>query len=141
MSTTSVQVNYNHAGDLSSPELLSLIMKKTPLPKGRDTFSNVHIIAPPLSVEDDRSEKTISCLLNDKTVSLPRVVHRLSSQAALTVSSAMAEYESIFAVAERLILDGADRATLVCFVGWEVRSNFHFKLSRTPPEMANFSII
>jgi len=104
---------------LSSPELLSLIMKKTPLPKGRDTFSNVHIIAPPLSVEDDRSEKTISCLLNDKTVSLPRVVHRLSSQAALTVSSAMAEYESIFAVAERLILDGADRATLVCFVGWE----------------------
>ena len=118
VNTTSVQLNYNHVQD--SRELLSLLVKKTPLPKGRDAFSGVHIIAPPLVVEDDRAEASISSLLADKSCSLPKIVHRLSSQAASTVSSAIAEYESIFAVGESLLLEGADRATLVVFVGWEV---------------------
>ncbi|GMI48301.1 hypothetical protein TrCOL_g10485 [Triparma columacea] len=119
VNTTSVQINYNHVEDLSSSELLSLLVKKTPLPKGKDAFSGVHIIAPPLVVEDDTAEASIASLVADTSCSLPRVVHRLSSQAAPTVSSAMVEYETIFAIGEKLLLEGADRATLVVFVGWE----------------------
>ena len=121
--TTSVQVKYNHVGDMSSSNLLSEIVKKTPLPKGRDAFSGVHIIAPPLVTEDDSAEASIASLLADNSCSLPKIVHRLSSQAVLSshaVPSAMAEYESIFAVGESLLLEGADRGTLVVFIGWEV---------------------
>jgi hypothetical protein len=123
VTTTSVTVNYNHVQNTCSTTLLSEIVSKTPKPKGRDAFSSVHIIAPPLVVEDDRSEASIASLVDDKSCSLPRVVHRLSSQAVLSshaVSSAMAEYETIFTVGESLLLEGADRSTLVVFVGWEV---------------------
>ena len=135
VNTTSVQINYNHVEDLSSSELLSLLVKKTPLPKGKDAFSGVHIIAPPLVVEDDSAEASIASLVADTSCSLPRVVHRLSSQAAPTVSSAMAEYETIFTIGEKLLLEGADRATLVVFVGWEVSSDHHQETFRKPSEV------
>jgi len=116
--TTSVSLKYHNVKSFAEDGLLATVMAKTPLPKGRDAFTSIHVIAPPLAVEDDTAEICVSSIMGDK-MDIPKVCHRLNSASVNTMASAMDEYESIFTMGERLILEGADRATLVIFVGWE----------------------
>jgi len=106
--------------------LLSRIIANTPLPKGKDEFSSLHLIGPPKEANAGVAEAILSNLQTGNASKLKKElhIHRLPA-ASCPQPSAMDEYEAIFRVASELILRKADRASLLIFVGWE-DSRFDF---------------
>lgn len=109
-----VRVPYNNVSDFG-PGLLDEILTRTPPPKGRTEFSSVHIVAPPVGVDDSELEETI--LLMQRQAAGNARVYRLSEELLEARGSALVEYKAIFSVASDLIMEGADRASIVIFVG------------------------
>ncbi|GMH75899.1 hypothetical protein TrST_g30 [Triparma strigata] len=100
--------------------LFQTLIKKTPLPKGRDAFTSVHVIMPPAAIKSAAAEKTVAMItVGNNLRENPKElhVHRLSEK--FTSSAPMDEYATVFSVASDLILLKADRASLVIFVGYE----------------------
>lgn len=111
----SVSVPYHNAGNDDS-SLLSLILDNTPKPKGKTCFSSVHIVVPP----KEHYPASIGCkvkAMQKEAQELGRafVTHELPIEAYS--EEAMKEYNAIFAVGYSLILEQADRASLLIFVG------------------------
>jgi len=86
---------------------LGEIVARTPLPKGKAAFSGVHVIF------TDAAEALAFEGL-EAAAQLPIVVHTLDAGKARSGDPAL-EHEAIFEVAESLILQRADRATLCLF--------------------------
>jgi 3-dehydroquinate synthetase len=106
-------------GDAS---LLETLLEGTPLPKGRSAFSSVHVVGPPVEVAEGTdtavSESIIAQLLTGAAMlGRPLAVHRLPSPGYAKRTNAVDEYNAIFAMAEKLILEGADRGSLLVYVG------------------------
>ena len=126
-----VQVRYhNEPGTATGGDehLLSRIAANTDLPKGKTEFSSIHVIGPPVAAESATAEKILASLElgNTNRVKKELHIHRLpDSCGTQETPTAMDEYASIFSVASQLILDKADRASLIVFVGWE-DSRFDF---------------
>ncbi len=123
MQTNDPYVHYNNRSDeclSNSAEYVERIMSKTPLPKGRDAFSSIHVVAPPLSVKSEIAERTIKTI-EKGSLELNREMHlhRLNEVGCKPVTTAMEEYNTIFEVASSLLMAKADRASLLIFVGWE----------------------
>jgi len=118
-----VRLNYLQVPSLANggdENLFETILSRTPLPKGRDAFTSVHIIAPPSEIKSAAAEKTLAMLTvgnNLRTERKELHVHRLLSRC--TGKEPMDEYATVFDVASNLILQKADRASLCIFVGWE----------------------
>lgn len=112
---------YSNDTELSNPaEYVSKILKSTPLPKGRDAFTSVHVVAPPLSEKSEIAERTAKTI-EQGCLELKREMHlhRLKEEGCKPKATAMDEYTTIFEAASSLLMAKADRASLVVFVGWE----------------------
>lgn len=104
-------------GDAS---MLNTILDATPKPKGRTSFSSVHVIAPPESLSATCAQPLVRFLESSALDAGVQIcVHRLSELACASDCSALLEYNAIFELASSLILSRADRASLLVFVGWE----------------------
>ena len=118
-----VRLNYLCVPSLANggdENLFETILKRTPLPKGRDAFTSVHVIAPPQEMKSAIAEKTLAMLMVGNNLRIERkefIIHRLSDRC--TGKETMDEYSSVFDVASELILKKADRASLVIFIGWD----------------------
>jgi len=124
MTKRSVEVGYVQLADearTNPKEYLSTILKRTPKPKGRYAFSNVHIVGPDSSVvESVEAEATIAAIQEGaKLLNKDSHLHRLSAAACKPTASSMEEYNAIFETASKALLEKADRASLLVFVGWE----------------------
>ena len=118
-----VALKYHNAPDLKnggSRSLLKELLHDTPLPKGKDAFSPIHIIAPPISANEAVAEDIVKNLekVNAEGIQKEMHVHRLDYKPNVKNPSSMDEYAAIFKVASDLILEKADRASIVVFVGW-----------------------
>ena len=91
------------------PETLTIeeICANTPYPKGQEAFSSVHIIR------------------TSTAPSLPQLTsdHEYILDVA-SLTSPMAEYKTIFSLASQLILEKADRASLIVFIGAEATPEY-----------------
>lgn len=105
----------------SSPaEYLAKILSATPKPKGRDVFTSIHVVAPPISVKSAIAEKTVKALqLGSLQLGRLLHVHRLKEEGCKTNASPMEEYNTIFETASSLLMKKADRASILIFIGWE----------------------
>ena len=112
-----VSICYHHV-DTTSPDL-GLLFEKTPKPKGRTTFSTVHIVAPTAGLLETVAEEQVAslkqqCSAMEKTFH----VHRFNFvNAASNLGDPLWEFNAIFEVASDLLMHGADRASLVVFIG------------------------
>ena len=112
-----VSISYTHI-DTLSPNL-ALIFEKTPKPKGRTNFSTVHIVAPTGGLLETVAEAQLvslkqQCDVMEKTFH----VHRFNfTSAASNLGDPLWEFNAIFEIASELLMQGADRASLVVYVG------------------------
>lgn len=114
---------------------LQIIIDRTPKPKGRLTFSSIHVVGPSELVNSFEAEFTIGTLIRGaKLLNQEMHVHRLPenvcclpSQTPTSTSGCaadngtatpMEEYNAIFEVASSLLVQKADRASLLIYVGW-----------------------
>jgi len=106
-----------HKIDVSSPDL-AFIIENTPKPKGRTTFSTVHIVAPTSGILETVGEEQLisikqQCDLMKKTFH----VHRFNFvNAASNLGDPLWEFNAIFEIASELLMQGADRASLLLFM-------------------------
>ena len=112
-----VTIEYNYF-DIHCPDL-AFILDKTPKPKDRSSFSTVHIIGPTEGLFDSVAETQLAslkrqCSALDKTFH----VHRFDFvSAASNLGDPLWEFNAIFENASELLMHGADRASLIIFVG------------------------
>lgn len=92
--------------DAESPSAVELL-EQTPLPDGASSFSSMH-----LAVAPGARAARLADGLSSSGEALIRT-HRYQWPAT---ASAAAEYEALFEIASQIILDGADRASLLVFV-------------------------
>eukprot|EP00930_Biecheleria_cincta_P027178 TRINITY_DN1908_c0_g1_i2.p1 TRINITY_DN1908_c0_g1~~TRINITY_DN1908_c0_g1_i2.p1 ORF type:complete len:833 (-),score=141.90 TRINITY_DN1908_c0_g1_i2:350-2848(-) len=122
-SDRTVKVSYVSTASVASggdPLLLRTVLETTPKPKGRDSFSSVHVVAPPEKQSPEVAEPLVACLCKAATVEGVELhVHRLPERGCAADATAMEEYEAIFQTASSAILAKADRASLLLYVGWE----------------------
>lgn len=128
----SVSLDYaqlTDGGRTSPKKYVNTILTKTPKPKGRYAFSNVHIVGPSKDISAE-AETTICTLVEGcKALKKDSFVHRLSYAACTNTcgtnntDAPMLEYNTIFEAASSLLLEKADRASLLVFVGWEDHAN------------------
>ncbi len=112
-----VSLHYEHT-EFTSPSL-ELIIDKTPFPKGRTEFSTIHIIAPFEGSGELRAESALASL-RAQCVAMSKefTIHRLNTvDANLNRGDALWEFNAIFEVSSSLLLKGADRASLVIYIG------------------------
>lgn len=96
------------------------ILDQTPKPKGRISFSSIHVVGPHECVKSSEAERTIEVLVNGAQALKKELhLHRLNEAGCKSTSTPMEEYNAIFEVASSLLLSKADRASLLVFVGWE----------------------
>jgi len=96
------------------------ILDQTPKPKGRNSFSSIHVVGPHESVKSAEADRTIEVLVNGAQALKKELhLHRLNEAGCKFDSTPMDEYNTIFEVASSLLLKKADRASLLVFVGWE----------------------
>ena len=96
------------------------ILVSTPKPKGRNAFTSIHVVAPPLSVKSEFAEQTIKTI-EQGSLELNKEIHlhRLNEEGCKPQATPMEEYRTIFETASSLLMSKADRASLLVFVGWE----------------------
>jgi 3-dehydroquinate synthetase len=100
--------------------LLETLLRETPLPKGRSAFSSIHVVGPPADAgAGEAVADPIMSELQSSAAILGRVlaVHRLPERSYALRTNATDEYNAIFAMVSKLILEGADRASLLVYVG------------------------
>jgi 3-dehydroquinate synthetase len=119
----SVKLDYtqlNASETLSAPSFVQKILDTTPKPKGRNAFTSVHVVAPPESTKSAVAEKTIATLQQGCDVLKKEIhLHRLNPKGCKPDATPMEEYETIFEAASSLLMEKADRASILVFVGWE----------------------
>ena len=118
-----VGLKYHTVADMKfggARTLLRDLLHDTPLPKGKDSFSSIHIIAPPKSAGEKVAEGIVTNLekVNAEGIKKEMHVHRLEYIPNTKKPSPMDEYGAIFKVTSDLIMAKADRASMVVFVGW-----------------------
>jgi len=118
----SVTLDYTQLSDelltSNSKKYVHTLLTRTPKPKGRYAFSNIHVVAPALGTSEI-SDRTVKCIEEGAPMNSKEVfTHRLPSDLSC-MSTAMEEYEAIFETASELLLKKADRASLLVFVGCE----------------------
>jgi len=86
------------------------VIARTPLPKGAAEFSSLHVVASPAA----DAEACAQSLVRDAEASGKRA--RLYSWPALSPTDVDAEYKAFFGIASDMILNGADRSSLLVFV-------------------------
>ena len=95
-------------------------MDTTPKPKGRNAFTSIHVVAPPTSVKSTVAEETIQTIQDGSTALKREIhVHRLKEEGCRPNATPMEEYNTIFEAASSLLMEKADRASILIFVGWE----------------------
>lgn len=96
------------------------ILDNTPLPKGRDAFTSIHVVGPTAALGSTSAESTMSTIAKgSEQLGRECKVHRLDISGTTDGASAMEEYTTIFETASSLLLEKADRVSLLIFVGWE----------------------
>lgn len=122
MENRTVEVNYVNLDRklcIDAKEYAKTIIENTPKIAGRNQFTSVHIIGPNEAVGSQQAEATISTLVAGLTeLNKDSHVYRLDV-ASGTKTAPTDEFNCIFRTASSLILNKADRASLVVFVGWE----------------------
>jgi hypothetical protein len=100
------------------PEL-SVILENTPKPKGRTSFSNIHFVAPTGGQLETVAEVQLESLKRQcDDVGKTFYVHRMNFvNAASNLGDPLWEFNAIFEVASELLMQGADRASLLLYVG------------------------
>lgn len=118
-----VDIDYIQLSDLikvNPVDLVQKILDDTPKPKGRNSFSSVHIVGPHSSTKSLRAESTIQSLYEGcKCLKKEVFVHRLNEAGCQQHPTPMEEYKAIFEASSSLLIAKADRASLLIFVGWE----------------------
>eukprot|EP00559_Dactyliosolen_fragilissimus_P001098 CAMPEP_0184861726 /NCGR_PEP_ID=MMETSP0580-20130426/6342_1 /TAXON_ID=1118495 /ORGANISM="Dactyliosolen fragilissimus" /LENGTH=856 /DNA_ID=CAMNT_0027359317 /DNA_START=32 /DNA_END=2602 /DNA_ORIENTATION=+ len=113
-------VQLNDSGRKDPASYVQTLLDHTPKPKGRNAFTSVHLVGPALTVQSNEAEKTIDAVLKGcNDLSKQVCLHRLNEVACTNEATPMEEYNGIFEVASSLLLEKADRASLLVFVGWE----------------------
>jgi len=120
---TKVKLDYTQLSSSAQEDpsvYVQTILDNTPLPKGRDAFTSIHVVGPNECVGSESAESTISTIL-EGSAQLGREckLHRLNAIGCSSGASPMEEYTTIFEAASSLLLEKADRASLLVFVGWE----------------------
>lgn len=101
-------------------DYLQTLLDHTPKPKGRNAFTSIHIIGPPLEVDSETAEATLSILQEGGRILKKEThLHRLNMDGCRPLATPLQEYRTIFQAASSLLLSKADRASLLVFVGWE----------------------
>ena len=101
-------------------DFVQTILDQTPKPKGRNAFTSIHVVGPHGSVFSEEAERTIHAISNGaKNLRKEMHLHRLNKAGCQPNSTPMEEYNAIFEVASSLLLEKADRASILIFVGWE----------------------
>lgn len=123
-----IKLGYHNAASVATggdAGLLAHVLASTPLPVGKDKFSSVHVVAPPVSVKCAVAEGIVASLQGAAgSVQKEVRVHRLPE--SCTKVDPMAEYTAVFETTSQLLLAKADRASLIIYVGWEdVRYDFY----------------
>ena len=130
-----VEVEYSHLPDSlrsDAKAYVRTLLTTSPKPKGRYAFSNIHIIGPSSSqneegMDTEEAECTIRTIVTGaQACNVPCTLHRLSSDVCHISSRsnvsrgelAMQEYNAIFEAASSMLLHKADRASLLVYVGF-----------------------
>ena len=101
-------------------EYVETILNSTPKPKGRNAFTSIHIVGPPVEVQSKAAESTISTIQSGASMlNKENHLHRLNMDGCRPLATPLQEYNTIFEAASSLLLSKADRASLLIFVGWE----------------------
>jgi 3-dehydroquinate synthetase len=100
----------NHAG------ILKQIISQTPAPKGATAFSNIHVVRPCENAETS-STRALARSLREGAVNLNLILSEHTLGADALSEDPMKEYEAIFETASSILNHGADRRSLVIFVG------------------------
>ena len=114
-----VNISYTSLSRDPSASYLETILTNTPKPKGRE-FTSVHIVSAPTFSRDDYSNFVVNKLVGEcKENGRDNHLYTLNfaEAQAMETPDPLWEYESIFDVTTKLILNGADRASLLIFVG------------------------
>ena len=112
-----VTIRYTNVA-LDNPDL-SIILDKTPKPKGRTSFSSIHIVASTGGQLETVSETQLASLKQQcNEMEKEFHVQRLNFvNAASNLGDPLWEFNAIFEVASELLMQGADRASLLLYIG------------------------
>ena len=113
----SVSISYRNVA-LHDPDL-SLILEATPKPKGRTSFSTIHVVAPTGGQLETVAEAQLGSIKRQcNELGKEFCVHRLNFvSAASNLGDPLWEFNAIFEVASELLMQGADRASLLLYIG------------------------
>eukprot|EP00746_Dinoflagellata_sp_MGD_P156731 gnl/MRDRNA2_/MRDRNA2_85951_c0_seq2.p1 gnl/MRDRNA2_/MRDRNA2_85951_c0~~gnl/MRDRNA2_/MRDRNA2_85951_c0_seq2.p1 ORF type:complete len:929 (+),score=198.54 gnl/MRDRNA2_/MRDRNA2_85951_c0_seq2:92-2878(+) len=87
-----------------------LLLRKTPLPKGAASFSSVHIVTDPSEWGESAGQR-----LSKDLSKLGRACH-VYHWPQLEVNDVKGEYDAIFRIGSDILLNGADRTSLMVFM-------------------------